>query len=158
VLGSDSRSLAAADLNGDGVLDLIGDHNPFRNRDHGLWVLLGNGDGTFQSPIDFGPANVVGFAAADFNGDQILDLVGGSSDGPFIMLGNGDGTFQDALAVDAVGTLAGDFNGDGLIDLAFIDFRANSGYVALGNGDGTFQSRVVFPLNEGPFFLAVADL
>jgi hypothetical protein len=85
------------DLNGDGKQDLIlalSDHSG--NSD--AIILLGNGDGTFESPMFFAlptPPNVIipiltNFIVQDVNLDGKLDLVFGS--GP-LALGNGDGTF-----------------------------------------------------------------
>ena len=59
----------SADINGDGILDLVGTDS---NGVGAIW--LGNGDGTFQAPVEtpgFGAA-----AAADVNGDGRMDLVG----------------------------------------------------------------------------------
>ena len=60
-------------------------------------VLLGNGNGTFQTQQTFatgvGPVSV---AVADVNGDGKLDLVvaNRTSNTVSVLLGNGDGTFQ----------------------------------------------------------------
>ena len=61
-----SVSLAAADFNGDGNLDLVV---------NGHYILLGNGDGTFTMGTT--PPNAVGAIAqvADFNGDGHADIV-----------------------------------------------------------------------------------
>jgi hypothetical protein len=58
-------------------------------------ILLGNVDGTFQSPVSL-PPNLLPIVAGDFNGDGKLDLAGlenGYTD-LLVMLGNGDGTFR----------------------------------------------------------------
>src|SRR5262245_6847210 len=57
-------------------------------------VLLGNGDETFGSPVEF-PAgtNVSGLTAGDWDGDTHLDLAGASGGSLVLLLGAGDGTF-----------------------------------------------------------------
>jgi len=125
-------SLSFADLNRDGKLDMIA----CNSRGY-VSVLLGNGDGTFQTPTDYvgGCYQAIG---VDVNGDGIPDLVLADSY-LGVLLGNGDGTFQTVTYNTTVGTTAliaaADFNGDGKIDIAASgpDFG-----VYYGNGDGTF--------------------
>ena len=147
-------TMAAADFNGDGKLDLavVGDYISAG----GVGILLGNGDGTFTAT---GPnldpaADFALIATGDFNGDGIPDLVtpnyfefGGS---PTIFLGKGDGTFTfskvTTFTLDYFPTsvVVGDFNGDGVLDLAFSDL--NGVEIALGNGDGTFNETSASPI------------
>ena len=117
-------SLAVADINGDGKLDLIVtdqcESNSICNTGF-LAVLLGNGDGTFQTPLTStvpAPQSVSQLTLADFNGDGHLDVASGAGD--FLLLGNGDGTFQpfQHLGAGGQGIAAGDFNGDGKPDVA----------------------------------------
>jgi FG-GAP-like repeat/Bacterial Ig-like domain (group 3)/Abnormal spindle-like microcephaly-assoc'd, ASPM-SPD-2-Hydin len=146
-------TLAAADFNGDGKLDLavVGDYVS----SGGVTILLGNGDGSFTAA---GPnldltADFALIATGDFNGDGIPDFVtpnyfefGGS---PTIFLGKGDGTFtfsKVTFTLDYFPTsvLVADFNGDGVLDLAFSDL--NGVEIALGNGDGTFTETAASPI------------
>ena len=126
-------SLAVGDFNGDGRFDLSVSVT-CTNTPCGfgfVWIFLGNGDGTFQSPITYGSGFVypTGLAIGDFNRDGKLDLVV-SDDGPgtiYIMPGNGDGTFQAPQPVGGFSTngyLGGagylataDLNDDGTVDL-----------------------------------------
>jgi hypothetical protein len=135
---ANSAFFAVGDFNGDGNLDLIGG-------DSILFSWLGNGDGTFQSPI---PVNGIFYASsvfvADFNSDGIPDLLVSGDTGAYLQLGKGDGTFTPAPR----GTLPGagnavlaDFNNDGKLDVAIASSEgSNLTYIYLGNGDGTFQS------------------
>src|SRR3989442_1777382 len=128
-------------------------------------VLLGNGDGTFQTERHFFVGgNVSSVAVADFNGDGRQDLAvadygdGNSKPGfkVWVLLGNGEGTFQAPVGYPVgqgpVSIFAGDFNGDGVKDLVVPIFAANAGttvQVLVGNGDGTFKAAQSFLANGG---------
>ncbi|HET9177651.1 MAG TPA: FG-GAP-like repeat-containing protein [Terriglobia bacterium] len=82
-LGVFSTVAVATDINGDGKLDLVGWYTAFcfdrTNCTPGVYpaILLGRGDGTFSRLTDTFPGAIVGVkAAADFNGDNLPDLVG----------------------------------------------------------------------------------
>ena len=114
---------AAADLNGDGIPDLVG-YSATETQTY-LAVALGNGDGTF-GPASFYPVQH-GFsvAIADWNGDGYLDIAA-MPDSPSsytqFLLGDGKGKFtlqENGLYLNAQAFPAvADFNGDGLPDVA----------------------------------------
>jgi len=160
--GSVATSIVAADFNGDGRTDLA-------VADFGLnevSILLGNGDGTFDSlppiPVPGGP---FALAAGDFTGNGQIDLaVADQSSGEVtILMGKGDGTFQvlppfliqpgnpttntppnPYTNPDAI--VAGNFTGNGHLDLAVADQGTDDVTVLLGNGDGTFNPQPPIPL------------
>src|ERR1017187_1485564 len=150
--GSGPDSVAVADVNGDGKLDLIVANfcDEVSNCtctdsacDYGsVGVLLGNGDGTFQPAVTYlsGGYFTQSVAVADVNGDGKPDIlvvndctsaincaytVGNGS--VAVLLGNGDGTFQPAVAYDSGGqfpngVLVTDLNKDGKPDLVVSNF------------------------------------
>jgi hypothetical protein len=161
-VGNFAAYAAVGDFNGDGKLDLALDVGQASSSGGEVYLLLGNGDGTFQTPIAaFLSGNAVGMAAADVNGDGNLDLVILSATLlSQVYLGNGNGAFSNASnymvglflapktggTVGAYGLVIADFNGDGKPDFA------TSNTVLLGNGDGTFQG-LTYYLNDFPMVL-----
>jgi hypothetical protein len=129
------------DFNGDGKPDLAVTDGPGNS----VGVLLGNGDGTFQSPKNYAVGAFPGsVAVGDFNGDGKPDLAvanSGTNVGPrlpgsvSVLLGNGDGAFQAAqnfpTGLTPISVAVGDFNGDGTPDLATADEEVTSVSVLL---------------------------
>jgi hypothetical protein len=130
-------------------------------------VLLGNGDGTFQSAVNHAVGTApFSVAVADVNRDGHPDLVVANevSHTVSVLLGNGNGTFKAAKNF-ATGTgpfsvKVADVNGDGKPDLVTADFYGNTVSVLLGNGNGTFGAATNFATGSGtnPRSVAVADV
>ena len=177
--GYDTSSVAVADVNRDGKLDLIVTSACTTNQtgcvlpnlgEGTVGVLLGNGDGTFQPAVNYdaAAAEAGAIVAKDLNGDGKLDLVVSSCphngaqncywSGVSVFMGNGDGTFQPAviyLITNSGGpppSLAvADLDEDGKLDIA-----ADQS-ILLGNGDGTFQLSALTTGSTG-WGINIADL
>ena len=120
-------SLALADLNGDGNLDLVGATTVIL--DGMVAVSFGNGDGTFATEIQLetGGNNAMLGPIGDFNHDGNLDIIATSANYlPWhgvvtmsLLLGHGDGTFAPHVdyPIDDPILASADVNGDGTPDL-----------------------------------------
>ena len=154
-LESCNAGLATADLNGDGIPDLV------VGCDALIAVLFGQSAGTFSKPVYYVLGNSGPVAIADFNNDGIQD-VAGVGFGISLLLGTGGGAFDSsrafALSSNPTGLVAADVNRDGNLDLIVSNNRAVSPTISVfyGAGDGTFGNPDQYPANEpGP--LAIGD-
>src|SRR6267378_3383416 len=155
-------SVIARDFNGDGFPDLAV-ANALVGSDGGtISILLGNGDGSFQSPIAYDTqASPISLAAGDLNGDGFLDIVVGGNGSGRVMLGNGDGSFRLGVSFQSgtatFGAALGDFNGDGFLDVVSLNPFAGTASIFLGNGDGTLRDPSTFQVFNQPVSVVVAD-
>jgi Calx-beta domain/FG-GAP-like repeat len=128
-------SVAVADFNADGKLDLAVTGNSDASIFADVVVMLGRGDGTFaaRSHHDV-PYLTQSVVTGDFNLDGKVDLAWMAWDAIGAHFGNGDGTFAPAqyfatdafpVSVDVVVAM-GDFNGDARPDMAAADYWYNT--------------------------------
>jgi uncharacterized protein (DUF2141 family) len=165
--------LTFADFNGDGKMDIAA--TAYANPPAAVYVLPGNGNGTFGTPIETVlPYYPYTLASADFNKDGKVDLlvtaeIGGcpvDALGYAFLKGNGNGTFTTGptscldFSIPQIPIVA-DLNGDGKLDVV-IPYANQNGIpagpaVLQGNGDGTFTSSQDFYTGRGATSAAVAD-
>lgn len=174
-------SILALDVNGDGNLDLVADSVATNS----LYMLLGNGDGTFQPSqqiagdgnntdqptqqyrVTGGPAYI---AVGDFNRDGKPDLaVSERNAGAVALLMNntlptpepgGDSFAAPSSQTSMNGNMAdsiavGDFNHDGYVDTAISYLEDNVVRVLLHGNTATVAS---YPVGNQPYDVVSGDL
>ena len=178
-----AEKIAAADVNGDGILDVVVgetvDIGPLAT----LAVMINTGNGNFAAPViyDAAPGGRFGSTAvalADLDNDGDVDLIGGglystgSLDNGAITIrrNNGSGTFGAAEIIlftnpnfvpNPKEITTGFINGDGFADIvaAVPSGRAIEGFVVVNsNGSGGFNTPVYYEASQQTFDVAIVDL
>ncbi len=173
-VGSRPTSVATADLDGDGDLDVV-----TANFHEGtISVLLNNGDGTFADDVKyeagFEPASI---AIGDLDDDGDLDLVvssggGANFDGNLpgtvsVLLNPGDGTFANQtihdLGILPFSVALGDLDGDDDLDMAIAvrqddEATPNGVQIMFNSGNGTFVFGANIFAGDYPAFVVIGDL
>lgn len=167
------QRLRAADLNNDGIADIVTTNTEGNN----ATVLLANGKGGFNeakgSPFACGD-NPFGIAIGDINADGNPDLAiinspssmaeGKGKNGLTVLLGDGTGKFTTMKgspyeAGKIPSRIAiGDINGDGVNDIVTSDNDSNKIYLFLMNGNGSVISSKTINVGNHPKGVAIADL
>ncbi len=154
------------DFRGDGKLDVVVPVVGTSGYVTDVDIYLGNGDGTFQSPVDYGDlgAHIIRtLTPGFFNNDGHLDLLVGESTNSqqfSLLLGNGDGTFQNGYSYtipsgldDLDLVLAGSFaekGNNGFVAIGFSGHYGDAVQIFSGNGNATFVSQAVLPIAPVP--------
>lgn len=186
------QDIAVGDVNGDGRPDLIlinscGSDPNCGGESPNLLVLLGNGDGTFRSPVisPSGTSREWSLAVADLNRDGKLDVIitncnpkcfsTGSGNGTVsVLLGRGDGSFAPPVLYSSGGLIAlsvavGDVNADGIPDILVANCGVANDELSecgtttvlgtlIGKGDGTFREVMTQSWKGNILYLALADV
>jgi hypothetical protein len=146
------------------VTDTTGRHNFYMATPAGIGVLVEQSDLslTLKGIYNAGPGRT-SFAAADFNGDGVLDVAVDSPEGIAVLLGSADGGLESSRAFSteqpALSGALGEFSGSGNLD-AVVKVSASQALLLNGNGDGTFSSATTptNALGSGTVTVQVAGL
>jgi hypothetical protein len=180
VVGAGPQAIAEGDFNNDGKPDLV----VVNSADNDVSILLGNGDGTFQSQSTKATGhNPQAVVVGDFDHDGNLDIVVANRDDNTLSLlkGNGHGGFADQVIIDTlpgvapIGLATVDLDFDGNLDLFVINQNDQNCSSNTGNGslealfgDGTGAFSTLSPkgstsvanicLNIAPMGIATGDI
>ena len=164
--GTNPDSVDVGDVNGDGRVDIIVAN--YTSND--VSVFLGNGNGTYQTPLTFSvSSNPTSVIVDDFNNDCKLDIATSSfsSNNICVLLNtglDGDNTVSFGPQIlsasgNGIKALAQiDFDGDTNLDLFAVNSKSNNISLLLGKGDGSFGPEQTFAVGTNPVALAIGDI
>lgn len=163
--GHYTQAGAVADLNDDGLLDIV----TANYLGHSVTVIFGISPGAFHA-FDVG-ANPASVAFGDVNGDGLNDLVTANEGADTVSVRLGEGTGRFAPRADlAVGrepsaVALGDVDADGDLDIVVANYRGviagdpgDSVSILLGDGIGGFGQRMDYPVETRPRSIVLGDI
>jgi len=145
-----STNIRIADLNHDGLLDIVG----IGWGTNTVGVFLQNANGTLDPPITYAVSHEGwdDLEVGDINNDGLSDIIvmsgQGFSPNIGVLIQKSDGTFEPAVYYDlggnelAGGVAVGDVNGDNLKDIVI-----STGWAGLPNGLAVFSQNAAGTLN-----------
>jgi len=147
--------LVSGDFNEDGNADLLGLYRSYS--DLPLKLFLGNGNGTFDGPLEQPAPNYINACMqGDVNGDSHLDLIytrAGSHGTVMVWVGDGTGQFAQTSTLFAGNepdqTILADIDLDGCLDLVTSNKDGRSLSIFRGHCDATFDTSI--PIDVGTF-------
>jgi hypothetical protein len=160
-----TRNVAVADLNGDGLPDVVV-ANRYANGSGADYVCLNRGSGRFGADCTvFSHESATTITPADFNGHGFIDLAVPSRDGgqSYVYLNDGKGNFRKRIPFgpsDATIRMvaAADLTRSGRMDIVAIDERRGT-FIYFNQPDGTFSKGEPLDASAAtPYALAVGDL
>lgn len=167
----DAASTISIETTNDANWVLIDDFDQDGNQDlavtvvespEGVRVCLGNGDGTFGTPMGFATGgHGRRMRSSDVNNDLYPDLVIGRSTGVSVLLNTHSGGFGSPLLIPTSGIVqdleVADFNGDGTEDIAVVHFSESDVQILLNNGFGGFLLSQTLEVGEWSSSITSAD-
>ncbi len=158
-------TLAAADLDGNGTVDLLTASSP----PHRVHLILADAHGAFSSASVKSiavPQAVRSAVIGDWNGDGVRDLAFLRSTGPLLEIWRASSALEYAVSTLPLtdlpqGLIPGDWNGDTRLDLAAWTVSAATSMgtlrTFLGLGDGSFQALPDIPSGHGSVASVAVD-
>ena len=153
-------SLAAADLNRDGAIDLVGADGP-EDKMGFASVLLNRGHGSFRRARAYATGTNLGeWSLADLNGDAAPKLIAQYEARVAVFTNRGNGTFGPKRSYSTPWFFhftVGDVNG-GSPDLVFASWDLGRVGILLNRVRGRFGQLLQYRTLGGPDFPTVADM
>ena len=167
-VGSAPFAIASADVNGDAIPDLVVPNFTSNS----VSVLIGQGDGTFSTKVDYATGtSPIAVAAGDVNGDGNVDVVTANYNANTfsVLLNAGNGTFSASVHYPTGGApravALAKLDAGSALDVVVAESAGTPSppgpghtiSVSYGVGNGTFGARTTYTVDYGPGGVAVGD-